>query len=154
MKLTELAKHFNEDLFLPNLKTKTKDAVLSEMVDHLVTNGHIKNGKLLLKTLLEREKLGSTGIGKSIAIPHSRSLTVEKLIILYARSVKGVNFKSLDDEPVHFFFLIIAPPQDHGNLYLPVLGKIAEIVKEGKIREKLLKVDDFEDFKKAFLRKK
>ena len=154
MKLTELAKHFSEELFLADLKSKSKDAVLSEMVDHLVDKGYIKNGKLLLKTLLEREKLGSTGIGKNIAIPHSRSLTVKQLLILIARSKKGVNFKSLDDEPVHFFFLIIAPPHDHGNLYLPVLGKIAEIVKEGKIREKLKKVDTFEEFKQAMLRKK
>ena len=80
--------------------------------------------------LKRRENLGSTGIGRGIAIPHCRSLVVNKLRVAFGRKTDGVDFKAIDEKPVHFFFLIVAPPLEVSNQYLPVLGKIAQFSKE------------------------
>jgi PTS system nitrogen regulatory IIA component len=93
----------------------------------------IKKGddaELIVSTLLKREELGSTGIGKSIAIPHCRSLVVNKLEISIGRTTKPIQFKAIDKKPVSLIFLIIAPPHDPGNQYLITLGKIVQIAKE------------------------
>ncbi len=84
----------------------------------------------LLQTLLKREELGSTGIGKGIAIPHGRSLLIDKLEIAVGRSTKGIDFNSIDKKPAHLFFLIMAPPQDRGNQYLMILGRVAMVCQE------------------------
>jgi len=84
----------------------------------------------LLETLLTREELGSTGIGKGIGIPHCRSLLIDKLEIAVGRSKNGIDFNAIDKKPVHFLFLIIAPPQDPGNQYLITLGRIAMVCQE------------------------
>jgi PTS system nitrogen regulatory IIA component len=85
--------------------------------------------------LVEREELGSTGIGKGIAIPHSRSLLVSKLELAIGRSTKGVSFDTIDKKPAHLFFLIVAPPQDQGNQYLVALGRVA-LVSQNLARNK------------------
>ena len=95
--------------------------------------------------LKRRESLGSTGIGKGIAIPHGRSLAVNEVRVLFARSTAGVDFEAMDGKPAHLFFLIVAPPQDKRNEYLPLLGRIVELVKEKKLRDKLLACETFED---------
>ena len=96
----------------------------------------IKKGadaELIVSTLLKREELGSTGIGKGIAIPHCRSLAVDKLEIAVGRTTKPINFNAIDKKPVSLIFLIIAPPQDPGNQYLITLGKIDQIAKEIRV---------------------
>ncbi len=120
------------------------------MVERLFEKGRIKDKALVLEMLTRRESLGSTGIGKSIAIPHGRSLAAPELSIVFARSSKGIDFEAVDKKPVHLFFLIVAPPHDRSNIYLPVLGKIVEKVKEARIRSKLMKVEEFEELKKVF----
>lgn len=88
------------------------------------------DAELIVSTLLKREDLGSTGIGKGIAIPHCRSLAVDKLEIAVGRTTKPISFNAIDRKPVSLIFLIIAPPQDPGNQYLITLGKIVQIAKE------------------------
>jgi mannitol/fructose-specific phosphotransferase system IIA component (Ntr-type) len=105
-----------------NLKAKKKSEALRELVG-LVKTG--EEAEQLLERLTEREELGSTGIGKGIAIPHSRSLLVNKLELALGRSDKGVAFDTTDKKPAHLFFLIVAPPQDPGNQYLVTLGRVA-----------------------------
>ncbi len=78
------------------------------------------------------------GIGRGIAIPHCRSLVVNKLRVAFGRKKDGVDFKAIDEKPVHFFFLIVAPPLEVSNQYLPVLGKIAQFSKEPDVPERLL----------------
>jgi PTS system nitrogen regulatory IIA component len=95
--------------------------------------------------LEQREKLGSTGIGRGVAVPHGRSLAMTRLAVVFGRSEAGVEFDSLDGKPVHLFFLTVAPPQDRSNLYLPVLGKIVETVKSARQRRRLLSAKDFEE---------
>lgn len=109
------------------LKSTKKEDVLKDLVYMIKSK---TDAELIYTTLLKREELGSTGIGKGIAIPHCRSLAVTKLEIAVGRTVKPVDFNAIDKKPVSLFFLIIAPPQDPGNQYLITLGKIVQIAKE------------------------
>jgi mannitol/fructose-specific phosphotransferase system IIA component (Ntr-type) len=105
-----------------DLKSKKKADVLKELVV-LIKSG--EDAEQIFQRLNEREELGSTGIGKGIAIPHSRSLLVSKLELALGRSTKGIAFDTIDKKPAHLFFLIVAPPQDPGNQYLVTLGRVA-----------------------------
>jgi PTS system nitrogen regulatory IIA component len=144
----DLASFFHEDLYIPDLAPKDKDDTLSQMVDHLVKARGLDYGDVILNTLQEREKLGSTGIGKQVAIPHSRSLGCNDLTVIFARIPDGISFDAVDGKLVHLVFMILAPYQDKGNRYLPLLGKIVETVKDSKQRKKLIATDTFEAFLK------
>jgi PTS system nitrogen regulatory IIA component len=140
-----LSEFFEEDLFIPQLKSRDKDGALSELVDALVKAGRIKEGDLLLAMLRQREQLGSTGIGRGVAVPHGRTLAITRLAVVFGRSEAGIDFDSMDEKPVHLVFLTVAPPQERSNLYLPVLGKIVEMVKSAKNRRRLLSAQDFDE---------
>src|ERR1700712_1157082 len=99
-----------------------------------------KQEGMLFKMLKRRENLGSTGIGRGIAIPHCRSLVVNRLRVAFGRKTVGVDFKAIDEKPVNFFFLIVAPPLEVSNQYLPVLGKIAQFSKESDVPGRLLSI--------------
>ncbi len=125
------------------LKSTKKEDVLKDLVYMIKSK---TDAELIYSTLLKREELGSTGIGKGIAIPHCRSLAVSKLEIAIGRVVKPINFNAIDKKPVSLFFLIIAPPQDPGNQYLITLGKIVQISKEitkGNLINKSQTPDEF-----------
>jgi len=110
-----------------SLSARKKKNVLRELVGFIRKD---KDSDLLVSTLLKREDLGSTGIGKGVAIPHGRSLVADKLEVVVGRSDAGVEFNAIDKQPVHLFFLIVAPPQDPGNQYLITLGRVAVICQE------------------------
>jgi len=146
MNISSFISLFREDRYIPELKGTSKNQILDELLSVLEQNHVMNNPDLLLETLKKRETLGSTGLGKHVAIPHCRTLTVSELIVIVGRSTHGVNWESMDKKPVHLVFLIVAPPQEKQNIYLPVLGKICEIVRENKIRKNLIKASDFQDF--------
>ena len=127
-----LREFFSEDAITLGLESGTKDGVLKELVGLLKLDD--KAQAMLFKMLKRRETLGSTGIGQHIAIPHCRSLVVSRLRCAFGRSVKGVDFKAIDDQPVSYVFLIVAPPLEVSNQYLPVLGKIAQFAKESDVQ--------------------
>src|SRR5919198_5988669 len=104
----ELRQFFTEDAIKLELDGTTKDDVLKELISLLALDD--KSEGMLYKMLKRRENLGSTGIGRSIAIPHCRSLVVNRLRVALGRSTAGVDFRAIDEKPVHFFFLIVAPP--------------------------------------------
>ena len=124
----ELREFFSEDAIKLDLEGTTKDDILKELIGLLKLDE--KSEGMLFKMLKRRENLGSTGIGRGIAIPHCRSLVVNKLRVAFGRKKEGVDFKAIDEKPVNFFFLIVAPPLEVSNQYLPVLGKIAQFSKE------------------------
>lgn len=126
-----LREFFSEDAIKLELEGTTKDAVLKELVSLLKLDD--KAQAMLFKMLKRRETLGSTGIGQNIAIPHCRSLVVSRLRCVFGRSMKGVDFKAIDEQSVNYFFLIVAPPLEVSNQYLPVLGKIAQFAKEPEV---------------------
>jgi PTS system nitrogen regulatory IIA component len=140
----ELREFFSLDAVQLDLQGSTKDDILKELIGLLKLDE--KSDGMLFKMLKRRENLGSTGIGRGIAIPHCRSLVVNKLRVAFGRKPAGVDFKAMDDKPVHFFFLIVAPPLEVSNQYLPVLGKIAQFGKESDVPEKLSLLTTPEDF--------
>jgi len=129
-----LASLLSKDRIMLSLKPGKKNKVIEDLV-YTIKQG--TDAELIVSTLLKREELGSTGIGKAIAIPHCRSLAVDKLEIAVGRTTKPIKFNAIDKKPVSLIFLIIAPPQDPGNQYLITLGKIVQIAKE-LIKKKLI----------------
>lgn len=140
----ELREFFSEDAIKLELDGTTKDEILKELISLL--NLDDKSEGMLYKMLKRRENLGSTGIGRSIAIPHCRSLVVTKLRVAFGRKQGGVDFKAIDEKPVHFFFLIVAPPLEVSNQYLPVLGKIAQFSKEPDVPQRLMALTEPRQF--------
>jgi nitrogen PTS system EIIA component len=140
----ELRDFFSEDAIKLELEGNTKDEILKELIGLLGLDD--KSEGMLFKMLKRRENLGSTGIGRGIAIPHCRSLVVSRLRVAFARKSPGVDFKAIDEKPVFFFFLIVAPPLEVSNQYLPVLGKIAQFSKEADVPERLLKLKQPREF--------
>ena len=140
----ELRRFFDVDAIKLELDGNSKDEILKELIGLLKLED--KSEGMLYKMLKRRENLGSTGIGRGIAIPHCRSLVVNKLRVAFGRKRAGVDFKAIDDKPVHFFFLIVAPPLEVSNQYLPVLGKIAQFSKEPDVPERLLALQQPQEF--------
>jgi mannitol/fructose-specific phosphotransferase system IIA component (Ntr-type) len=143
MTLIEL---FTSDVVNLNLSSESKDETIEQLVSLLQLDD--KSEAILHKTLKRRENLGSTGIGRGIAIPHCRSLVVSRLRLAFGRKPGGVDFKAIDDEPVYNFFLIVAPPLEVSNQYLPILGKIAQFAKDDDVPGLLAGLEEPEDFLK------
>ncbi len=141
MQLRELFTEGSIDL---DLKESSKDEILGEMIGLLGLDP--ASNATLFKIAKRRENLGSTGVGRGVAIPHCRSPVVDRLRLAFGRTVTGVDYQGIDNLPVHFLFLIVAPPPEVSNQYLPVLGKIAQFVKEQDVPERLLKVQTPEEF--------
>ncbi len=127
-----------------DMASTLKDDSLSELIGLLRLDE--KSEANLYKTLNRRENLGSTGIGKGIAIPHCRSLVVNKLRLAYGRKIDGMEFNAIDGQPVRHFFLIVAPPLEISNQYLPVLGKIAQFAKDPAVPQRLSGLSDPSEF--------
>ena len=140
----ELRDFFSEDAIKLELEGNTKDEILKELIALLGLDD--KSEGMLFKMLKRRENLGSTGIGRGIAIPHCRSLVVSRLRVAFGRKSQGVDFKAIDEKPVFFFFLIVAPPLEVSNQYLPVLGKIAQFSKEPDITQRLFDLKEPAEF--------
>ncbi len=143
MKLVEFFAPEEIDL---DLEASTKEEALQELVDLLDVGDSSEELYGLLK---KRENLGSTGIGKGVAIPHCRSLVVDRLRVVYGRKEAGLGFGAVDGKPVHHLFLIVAPPVEISNQYLPVLGKIAQFCKNPQNLSRLDEVRSVEDFMKV-----
>ncbi len=139
----KLVDFIKEDFFISKLEGDSKEAVLEELLQPLVHENVINSKSLVLETLIKRETLGSTGIGKGIAIPHCRTSAISDLYIVVGISSKGIDYQAIDRKRVRLFFLILAPPNEEENRYLPVLGKIVEIVRNSKVRRSLIKVKDY-----------
>ncbi|MGH7548827.1 MAG: PTS sugar transporter subunit IIA [Gemmatimonadales bacterium] len=139
-----LREFFSEDGINLQLQSTAKDEVLKELVGLLKLDD--KAEQTLVKMLKRRETLGSTGIGQHIAIPHCRALAVNRLRVAFGRKLQGIDFNAIDGKPVHYFFLIVAPPLEVSNQYLPVLGKIAQFAKEGDVPDRLAKLNTPQEF--------
>ncbi len=135
---------FREDAVNLALAARSKDEVLKELIRLLKLDE--KSEGMLYKMLKRRENLGSTGIGRGIAIPHCRSLVVNSLRLAFGRKLEGVDYKSIDEKPAQFFFLIVAPPLEVSNQYLPVLGKIAQFAKEEEVPKRLATIQTPAEF--------
>jgi PTS system nitrogen regulatory IIA component len=131
----------NKKAVTANLKATDKEGVIRELVTLLAGATDIKNREELVKTLMMRESLGSTGIGQGIGIPHAKSASAKELVAAFGVSQKGVDFDSLDGEPVYIFFLLIAPEESAGP-HLKALARISRMLKDKYFRELLKKAKD------------
>jgi PTS system nitrogen regulatory IIA component len=127
-----------------DLKANTKKEVIEELVDLLIAGGSVTDKKKMVQILLEREELGSTGIGQGIAIPHGKSESVKSLTAAFGLSRNGVAFEALDGEPVYIFFLLVAPEGTAGA-HLKALARISCLLKDKYIRKKLMAAQTRED---------
>jgi mannitol/fructose-specific phosphotransferase system IIA component (Ntr-type) len=126
---------FSPDAINLDLRGGSKDEILAELVSLLRLDE--RSSGTLLRILQRRENLGSTGVGRGIAIPHGRSLVVSRLRLAFGYRRQGVEYQAIDGRPVFSFFLIVAPPLEISNQYLPVLGKIAQFASKGDVPERL-----------------
>lgn len=126
-----------------DIKATDKEGVIKELVELLVAAEEIdkRDRNKLLETLMAREALGSTAIGQGVGIPHGKSDCVNKLVAAFGISQKGVNFDSLDGEPVYLFFLLVAP-QDSAGPHLKALARISRLLKDKYFRDSLRQAKD------------
>jgi len=120
-----------KEAIIPDLKATTKEGVIREMVESLKTASQFKAGdpEDTIKAILKRELLGSTGIGRGVAIPHTKHTSVERLVGTVAISRNGVGFDSLDGEPVHVFVLLVSP-QDRPGDHLRALENVSRTLRD------------------------
>ncbi len=140
MKITDI---LNKEFVITNLDGIDKNSVLKELSAFLEEKGVVKNKDTLLTALTEREKLGSTGIGENVAIPHAKLEEIDHIITLFGRSEKGVEFESLDKKPVHFVCLVIAPSNSTGQ-HLKALARISRLLKNPVLREAVLSATEMD----------
>lgn len=134
MKIIDL---LDPNCILPNLQAANKRGVLEELAAALVSGHKEVILQTVVEVLLERERLGSTGIGDNIAIPHGKLPQLSQMLLAFGRSVKGVEFDSMDGKPSHLFFLLLAPVNSSG-LHLKALAKISRMLMSQVFRESLM----------------
>lgn len=137
MKLIDI---LDESSIVPDLQADTKTEALECLVDAMTTANPALRKDELLTVLLEREELGSTGIGDGIAIPHGKSQEISNIVSGFGLSKQGIEFDSLDGKPAHLFFLLVAPENSVGT-HLKMLARISRMLKNVEFREKLLEAD-------------
>lgn len=134
----------DENTIKLNLASKTKAEVIEELVDLLVKAKKITDKKNAIKTLLDREELGSTGIGQGVAIPHGKTETIKELVSAFGLSKQGIAFDALDGEPVNLFFLLLAPEGSAGA-HLKALARISSLLKDKHFRKALMNATNKEE---------
>ena len=134
----------SEVCVIDELKAKTKKEVLCELSEILLEEKPSLDSAAVVDVLLDREKLGSTGIGEGIAIPHGKMASLERLIVSFGRSTRGVDFEALDGKPAYLFFLLMAPENSAGQ-HLKALAKISRMLKDETFRQGLMKAESKTD---------
>src|SRR4030043_113877 len=135
--MMKIIDYLNEEWVTPNLRGTDKVSVLKELSSVLVKECHVTSAEELLQVLLDREKLGSTGIGEGIAIPHGRLKKLKKFFISFGRSLRGVDFDSIDHSPSQLFFLVMAPENSAVD-NLTLLSRIVTLFKRPSFKKRLM----------------
>jgi PTS system nitrogen regulatory IIA component len=129
------------DAIKPDMESTDKIDAIKELVALLKQAGAIADEDTVARVILEREELGTTGIGEGIAVPHGKSNSVGKLIAAFGRSKKGIDFESIDNQPVKLIFLLVAP-SDSAGPHLMALARISRLLKNRDFREELMEAED------------
>jgi PTS system nitrogen regulatory IIA component len=129
------------DLIIADIKAIDKVGVIREFAAHLSAFGRVRDADELARVLMERESMGSTGIGDGVAIPHGKLHGMDDVVVAFGRSHRGVDYQSLDDKPAYLFFLLVTPDDSPGE-HLKMLARISRILKNPVLREKLRIVSD------------
>jgi PTS system nitrogen regulatory IIA component len=142
--LVKILDILHEDCIIPELRSQNKKEVLKELTGVLLTCKAALDQDALVEVLLERERLGSTGIGDGIAIPHGKMQDLDELVLSFGRSARGIEFDSMDGRPTHLFFLLIAPENSAGT-HLRALAKISRLLKSAHFRQRLMEAGTKEE---------
>jgi PTS system nitrogen regulatory IIA component len=139
--------NLKQEAIIAELNATDKKGVLNELSSVLaeVSGG---NQEEMVRVLLERERLGSTGIGGGIAIPHGKLKSLESLLMVFGRSRKGVDFDAMDGKPAHLFFLLLAPEDSTGG-HLKMLARISRLLKNSVFKERLVNAADWRELYKV-----
>lgn len=137
----QLIDYLAEDFILPELHSRTKPEVLLELIQPLAGRWPDFDLELAKKVLLERERLGSTGIGDKVAIPHGKMDNLENVLVVVGRSSQGVEFDALDKKPCHIFFLVLAPEEVAG-LHLRILAHVSRLLKDESFRQAFMQAEE------------
>ena len=141
MKIQDLLK---KEFIIPSLTARDKAGVLAELIGRVVSLQPGVDAPAILKVILDRENLGSTGIGEGVAIPHGKMKDLESFYILFGRSRDGIDFQSMDNKPTHLFFLLLAP-EDSAAVHLKVLARIARLLMDGDFKRGLMEAQTAEE---------
>jgi PTS system nitrogen regulatory IIA component len=141
---------FKIEFLNENLLSNTKTDVLAELINVLIKSGLKIDRAKAIDVLQQREKLGSTGIGDGVAIPHGKVSDLHELVVAFGRSKKGIAFDAIDGKPVHLFFLLLAPEDSTGQ-HLKALAKISKMLKTPNFRKKLIDAKSTSDLYKAII---
>ena len=127
--MINISEAFTEDFILLHIDVNSKSELFQIAADHLYSKNAIKDKDMFIKALYERESIGETGVGDGFAIPHAKSETVNRPVVLYIKSNKKIEYESLDDLPVNNFFML-AVPENSGNEHINLLSSIACLLLE------------------------
>lgn len=146
----KIADILSRDLIIPELTSKNKKEVLEELVNVIIKQNKLINKEELIEVLLEREQLGSTGIGDGIAIPHGKLKNIGALLASFGKSIDGVDFDSMDGKPTHLFFLLVAPENSAG-IHLKALARISRLLKDSSFKQDLMEAKLKDDLFKTII---
>ncbi len=149
MRLSEILK---PECIISDLKAHDKKGALEELSGVITEQEPSLNKGYLLQVLLERERLGSTGIGEGIALPHGKVHRLDRLLVSFGRSLKGLSFDSIDDQPAYLFFLLVAPENSAGA-HLQALAKISRFLKDSTFRQRLMDAKSNEEIYRIIIEK-
>ena len=137
----KIAEFLREDLILPELRSTDKASVLREICEVIARRNPQLDAARLTDVLLEREKLGSTGVGDGIAIPHGKLAGLQGLLAAFGRSRAGIDFHAIDGKPTHLFFVLFAPENSAG-IHLKALARISRLFKTPSFRAAVVEAQD------------
>lgn len=150
MKICDILK---EPLLLADLHAHDKEGVLREMAQHLCSNSNDVGAQAddVLSALINRERLGSTGVGEGVAIPHAKISGLKSLVACFGRTLQGVPFDAIDYQPVRLIFVLLVPENSAGA-HLKALARISRLLKNASFREQLLALPDEHELYDAFIK--
>jgi len=146
----KIAEILREQCVVADIKGKTKKEIITELVEALEKARLIEDVETVVNVVMEREKLGSTGIGNGVAVPHGKLKNINNIVCALGRSQNGVDFDAVDRGLVHIFFLVLAP-EDSASLHLKVLSRITKILRDQSLRKKVIKLSNTHDIYMSIL---
>ncbi len=147
MKIAEI---LQEQCVVADIRGKTKREIITELVEALAKARLVKDVEPVVNVVMDREKLGSTGIGNGVAVPHGKLKNINNIMCAFGRSQNGVDFDAVDRAPVHIFFLVLAP-EDSASLHLKVLSRITKILRDQSLRKKIIKLTNVRELYTSIL---
>jgi len=146
----KIAEILQEQCVVADIRGKTKREIITELVEALAKARLVKDVEPVVNVVMDREKLGSTGIGNGVAVPHGKLKSINNIMCAFGRSQNGVDFDAVDRAPVHIFFLVLAP-EDSASLHLKVLSRITKILRDQSLRKKIIKLTNVRELYTSIL---